>query len=346
MNRKTYVTLFAAALALAGVGRANAGLVINEIKWRGYFEWVELYNNSQTAIDLRDIRLESTDESGEMPTVTWNVQTTVQPYGYYLICDSDPRDRIIAVYNAAEKKSVMMLHDERNRNLVLRQRNAAGAWVEIDRTPSRIPTDSATPWERIDPAQAGVAANNPNWVLSRSGANGSLHARNSYTPYFTVHPVDGVDIPAVWTVTDEMHYTYVFPAGTDSVLVSLQAQNAAGTNITLSTVAQGVGDFTFDFDGGNNGTPLPCTLAFIATDDAHTQLQAFWDQRVLNASAVTVAGKFNAPASRTYKFQTQQGDGCGIVAGGAATGGSIALIGLTLASVAGARLVAGRRKDA
>ncbi|MDP3990973.1 MAG: lamin tail domain-containing protein, partial [Candidatus Nealsonbacteria bacterium] len=69
-----------------------AAVVINEIAWAGtgasaFDEWIELYNNSTSSIDIAGWRLSSSDVDG--PDIVFSTSsaatTTIEAYGFYLI---------------------------------------------------------------------------------------------------------------------------------------------------------------------------------------------------------------------------------------------------------------------
>lgn len=66
-----------------------ANLVINEIAWMGTTvspndEWIELFNNSEKTIDLKDWKLVSKDGSPEI-----NLEGFIQPQGFFLLERTD-----------------------------------------------------------------------------------------------------------------------------------------------------------------------------------------------------------------------------------------------------------------
>jgi len=170
--RRFWGLILAAALvanSLGGIVFAAPGssIVINEVAWAGTAdssndEWIELYNNSNQAVDLSGWKI--TDSSS-----TYTISSgLIQPYGYFLVEDSEQTittisaDSIIGISltNTGERLALYnaggTLIDEVNA--------AGGTWPAGDAA-------NKSSMERKDPSIAGT--DNSNWASATSG-NASL----------------------------------------------------------------------------------------------------------------------------------------------------------------------------
>ncbi len=136
----------------------SGDVVINEIAWMGTTtsyanEWMELYNNTATTVDLTGWTLTAADGS---PSVS--LSGTISPHGYYLLERTDdtsvPNSTANLIYtgNLSNSREVLELKD--NTGLLIDQ---VDSWYAGDNT-------TKATMERIDPTVSGTTATN--WVLS------------------------------------------------------------------------------------------------------------------------------------------------------------------------------------
>ncbi len=169
----------------AGSAQAPLDVVINEVAWSGtacsaYDEWIELYNNTASPIDLNGWTLQATDGTPEI-----TLQGTIPAHGFYLLERQDddtvgeiPADLVYsgALHNDGESLQLLapgaVLVDSANGD--------GGAWPGGVLSPRHS-------MERIDPAATGSDANwGTNDGLTRNGLdcngqplNGTPRAPNS-----------------------------------------------------------------------------------------------------------------------------------------------------------------------
>ncbi len=157
----------------------KAQVVINEIGWMGTQhsandEWIELYNNSSSAIDLSGWQLKSTDEN---PSIT--LDGTINSHRYYLLERTSDNtisdisaDKIYtgALNNTGENISLID-----NKSNTIDQVNCSAGWFAGKNS-------DKTSMERIDPYTNGSSSNN--WGNNnRSTING--HDASDNTIYGT-----------------------------------------------------------------------------------------------------------------------------------------------------------------
>jgi hypothetical protein len=212
---QTKLGLAALVLVLAAVGAIAAGpVVINEVAWGGTAassadEWIELYNASDSPIDLAGWVLaigEARVPLGEVGEATVEVRrTTIAPRGYFLLERSDD----MTVSDAAA--DVLFKGSLSNSGADLRLLDPSGAVVDellcaTAGWPAGAGSEGVRPYasmERVDPqgAPTSWATNNDHRVvgLDASGApiSGTPGAENSATLDFrTVPRVALVDPPS------------------------------------------------------------------------------------------------------------------------------------------------------
>ncbi len=153
---------------------ATAGsVVINEIAWGGSAdsssdEWIELYNTSNTAIDLSGWQI--LDDGSPIDTIS---SGTIGPYDYFLIEDNEEAvsnltaDAIIPL-SFANSGDSLELQDELG-NTIDSVNSSGGAWYAGD-------SGTGASMERIDPENTGDNADN--WADAQS-SNGSLSSGGS-----------------------------------------------------------------------------------------------------------------------------------------------------------------------
>lgn len=172
---------------------ANATVVINEIAWAGTAangndEWIELYNNSASAVDLSGWKI--VDDNGA--SVYEIVSGEIGPRGYFVIEDSEAV--LSGIANAVIGLSLANTGD----SLVLQNASGAnvdsvnasgGAWYAGNGT-------SKASMERIDPQAGGDLAGNWGNAVMENGVKDSLGGNILGTPG-TVNSVFGGEVTEV-----------------------------------------------------------------------------------------------------------------------------------------------------
>lgn len=154
----------------------NGDVVINEVAWMGttyssYDEWMELYNNTSTSIDLTGWTLRATDGT---PNIT--LSGSIPAGGYFLLERTDdtsvPGINANQIYTGAlnDTGEVLELRDAAG-NLI--DKVGAGAWYAGNNT-------SKSTMERINPLASGTDPANWNTsTITYNGGNGTPKALNS-----------------------------------------------------------------------------------------------------------------------------------------------------------------------
>ena len=153
-------------------------VVINEIAWMGTSasandEWIELYNNTASAVDLNGWKLQSTTGSNPDPVI--NLAGLIEPFGYFLLERTD--DTTISdiaasqLYTGALNNACESLELRDNGGNVRDFVDCAGSWYAGDNT-------AKSTMERVDLAQPG--ASQSNWASNNgfvvNGHDGSGNA--------------------------------------------------------------------------------------------------------------------------------------------------------------------------
>ncbi len=146
---------------------SNGDVVINEVAWAGTAEnsndeWIELYNNSNSEIDLSGWYIEDDGST------TYLIESgTIAPHGYFLIEDAEDAvsnitaDAVLGLSLANSGDSLVLKDADGN---VIDSVNAGGgAWYAGDST-------SKATMERVDPLN--MTDSGDNWANALSG-NGS-----------------------------------------------------------------------------------------------------------------------------------------------------------------------------
>lgn len=153
------LTMTAPAFQAQTAEAASTGeVVINEIAWMGTTanyndEWVELYNNTSSAVSLDGWNLAATDGSPAIP-----LTGTIPANGYYLLERTD--DRTVTEVSANEIYSGAM----GNTGEVLELRDSGGALIDNVDAWHSGDNDTKATMERIDSNGSGTDASN--WVTS------------------------------------------------------------------------------------------------------------------------------------------------------------------------------------
>ncbi|MCA1593789.1 MAG: lamin tail domain-containing protein [Acidobacteria bacterium] len=171
-----------------GGGTQGPTVVINEVAWAGSAansldEWIELYNNSGSAVSLTGWRI--VDDAGAQ---IYNLSGSIAANGYYLIERSSTATSVAGDITV----SGMSLA---NAGDSLELQNSAGARVDIVNSSGGAwyagTTTGYYTMERINPATSGDSASNwrSNNGVTRNGTNsgggainGTPRAKNSATP--------------------------------------------------------------------------------------------------------------------------------------------------------------------
>jgi len=272
-------------------------VVINEIAWMGTKantsdEWIELYNNSSTSIDLTDWTLSwsrgtSTHSITFFPTST----TTIAGYGFYLLerTDNDAVKDVSAGWfgsfgsgglnNSGEK---LELRDGNDR--LIDAIDCSEKWFAGSSSPDYISM------ERIDPRTSG--SDSTNWANNnqtiRNGLdannnpiNGTPKAQNSIYQSLPPEAVADLTIDSqnsfgnkavlTWststdsdTFSEDISY-FIYYSGTEADLTSTSTLHATTTAITL-TISNLDYNSTYYFGirafDGQNYSPLSTTTPY------------------------------------------------------------------------------------
>jgi beta-lactamase superfamily II metal-dependent hydrolase len=171
-----------------GAGGNPPAVAINEVAWMGssasaYDEWIELYNNTNAAINLTGWRI--LDDNGAQ---TYNLSGTIPANGYFLIertsvVTSVTHDVLMSNLSLANTGDTLELQDASGTRVDI-VNTGGGAWYagsttgyfNMERINPRSPTDTASNWA----SNNGVIRNGTN----SGGAiiNGTPRAKNSVTP--------------------------------------------------------------------------------------------------------------------------------------------------------------------
>ncbi|TKD72085.1 phospholipase D-like domain-containing protein [Pseudalkalibacillus hwajinpoensis] len=149
------LTIAAPAIPAPSAEAASSGeVVINEIAWMGTTanyndEWVELYNNTSSAVSLDGWNLASTDGTPSIP-----LTGTIPANGYYLLERTD--DSTVSEVSANEIYSGAM----GNTGEVLELRDSGGALIDNVDAWHSGDNDTKATMERIDSNGSGTDASN------------------------------------------------------------------------------------------------------------------------------------------------------------------------------------------
>jgi len=201
-------------------------VVINEIAWMGTTnypndEWIELYNNSTSTIDLAGWTIKAADGT---PSITISTSTgpttTIEAEGFYLLERTDDNtvsnieaDQIYtgALGNGGEKLELL----DSQGNLIDSVDTSSGWFSGVNQNlgTSDDPAWARMSMERIDPKETGTTSSN--WMTHDSFTTNALTADNIFNKFILGTPklensryqfasstlIDGdqfVYMPAVW----------------------------------------------------------------------------------------------------------------------------------------------------
>jgi len=301
---QTKLGLAALVLVLAAVGAVAAGpVVINEVAWGGTAassadEWIELYNTSDSPIDLAGWVLaigEARVLLGEVGEATVEVRrTTIAPHGYFTLERSDDA----TVSDAAA--DVLFKGGLSNSGADLRLLDPSGAVVDelmcaTAGWPAGAGSEGGRPYasmERVDPqgAPASWATNNDRRVvgLDANGApiSGTPGAENSATLDFHTVPRVALVEPPSGTLSGSVvvRWTASDPDGSPSALqIALFVCDAEGEACRVV-----VENLT------NQGSYLWDTAPFAGASEAYLRIVATDPAGLVGAS---MAGPFAIAAA-------------------------------------------------
>ncbi|MCX6759009.1 MAG: lamin tail domain-containing protein [Candidatus Nealsonbacteria bacterium] len=200
-----FLSLFFIAFAAQAVNPLD--VVINELAWMGTNisandEWIELYNNTESPINLDNWQLVSQDGTPKI-----NLSGTIPANGFYLLERTDdttvpnvPADQIYtgALGNSGE---TLELYDNFG-NLIDRVDDSSG-WSAGDNSTKQI-------MERKNPQFEGSDPNN--WQTSQN-AGGTPKAKNSIVVQAEPQPKPESEKTAVEEPTVEVRLQQTYPTG-------------------------------------------------------------------------------------------------------------------------------------
>jgi hypothetical protein len=237
----------------------NAGaVIINEIAWAGTAdssndEWIELYNNTSSEIDLTGWSIE--DDGGAS---VYNILNgKIAPHGYFLIEDSEisvsnvVADAVIGL-SLANAGDSLVLKD--NSNLIIDTVNGSGGAWHAGNATTKATMERIDPSNKVDSAENWADATSSNGSLGRLGLGVLGTPRGANSNY-------GGSGPEV----------SIMPFETDA---------AYGDEISISVRVDSVIDlyaygFEIDYD--------PAVLDFISTEES-TFLKANGSSTAFNSS--------------------------------------------------------------
>ncbi|MEA3238637.1 MAG: lamin tail domain-containing protein [Candidatus Bipolaricaulota bacterium] len=233
-------------VALVGVGVYAQGIVINEVAWAGAAsntrdEWIELYNPTDSAVDLSGWTLTFGDRVIDLGEAA---NTIVEPSGYFLLerTDDDTVSDVSAdlIYTGGLTNQGMLLSLFDQAGAVVDTANdGQESWAAGTAKEGEIPYATM---ERIDPTSQDVATNwasNNGLITCGHDAagetiNGTPRAKNSATIVWETVPTVTITNPSEegQTVSDDL-------------VIAWQAQDPDGEDGLLQA------DIYVSDDGGN-----------------------------------------------------------------------------------------------
>lgn len=169
------ILFFCLFLPLIAQG-ASLDVVINEIAWMGTEnsandEWIELYNNTGSSINLEGWILKAGDGTPEI-----NLTGTIRSKSFYLLerTDDDTVSGVSAdlIYKGALKNNGEDLKLYDNSGNLIDEVNCEEGWFAGDNSTKRT-------MERIDPL---ISGNNPSSWQTSQNPGGTPKAQNSFQP--------------------------------------------------------------------------------------------------------------------------------------------------------------------
>lgn len=179
----SFVTLILMAVLLAAPCFAKAAVVINEVAWMGTAvsannEWLELYNNGNSEVDLNGWTLKAADGSPEIDFSSAAVKT-IPASGFYLLERTDdssvPEVKADAIYTGALSNDgeVLILKDKEGTEVdrvdagskwpagdnaaKLTMQKADGGWITAAATPKAANASGGQSSVQASSAASGVA---------------------------------------------------------------------------------------------------------------------------------------------------------------------------------------------
>ncbi|MBN2406533.1 MAG: lamin tail domain-containing protein [Elusimicrobia bacterium] len=254
---------------------ASREVVINEIAWMAtavssYDEWIELYNNTNAAIDLTGWKIY--EDGGSILSCT--LTGTIDAYGYYLLerTDDNTVADVAGDYVGSFGNYGLAAAGE---NLVLK--NTAGDLIdEVDCSGGWFAGNNTTKssMERVDPGESGNSSSNWKTATGNNGShdadggviNGTPRSRNSVTPDI-YDPADITDLAASSTPTVQgvmLHWTspsndYMSPMdNTDgSYRIKYASYSVAGLGGDATAWWNGIANTSGDKDKGTRDLSNP-----------------------------------------------------------------------------------------
>lgn len=256
----------------------NAGdVVINEVAWAATQdsstdEWIELYNTTNSAIDLSGWKI--VDDGSSDYTITTG---SIQPHGYFLIEDAEqatnaPADALIGLSLANAGDSLVL---KNNSGMVIDTVNGSGgAWYAGNAT-------TKATMERIDPSVLTDSAANWANAASSNGATGRSGGAILGTPKSANSNYGG--------------------GGAEVSIAPAEATANDGDRITFSVNANGATDlYAYGFEINYNPAVLNYVSAaegsFLKLDGAATAFNAALQNGVQGALIVGNARMLNPPS--------------------------------------------------
>jgi len=234
-------------VALVGVGVYAQGIVINEVAWAGAAsntsdEWIELYNPTDSAVDLSGWMLTFGDVVIDLGSAT---NTLVEPGGYFLLERSDddtvsdvPAD-LTYTGGLTNQGIVLNLFDETGAVVDTANAGVESGWAAGSIGKVEIPYATM---ERIDPTGPDVASN---WA-SNNGLITCGHDSNGEVINGTPRAKNSATI--VWETVPSVTITYPSEEGetiSGNIVIKWQAQDPDGEDDLLQA------DIYVSADGGD-----------------------------------------------------------------------------------------------
>ena len=295
MCRKTLLGIL--IVTLVGVGVYAQGIAINEVAWAGAVsntsdEWIELYNPTDSAVDLSGWILTFGDHVIDLGGA---VNTTIEPGGYFLLerTDDDTVSDVPAdlIYTNTLINDGMMLNllDQTGAVIDTANDGQESGWAAGTIKEGEIPCATM---ERIDPTGPDVASN---WASNNGlitcghdaageAMNGTPRAKNSATIIWETIPIATINGPSEEGETVS-----------GNLVITWQAQDPDGEDDALQV------DIYVSADGGETFTLL---VSGLVGDSYvwHTTEVENGDQYLLKVVVKDVDGNVGEAASPIFSI--------------------------------------------
>lgn len=206
-------------LGLMSVARAaSAGsVVINEVAWAGtvdsaYDEWIELYNNTDVAVDLAGWKIVN-------GTANYALSGNIAARGYYLIEDSEtsvnPNVANLVVNMSLPNTGSKLVLEDSDANVIDTVNSAGGAWFAGNST-------GKLSMERKDPAVSGDLSDN--WA-SYAGSGGPATGSSGSFIMGTPGEVNSVGVLPATSQKLGLSLSSATPVVGDTLVVSGNVEN-------------------------------------------------------------------------------------------------------------------------